>query len=143
MPIVITIWSCLLTDVSSTSGLASRAGPALHSGLIKAGHACHHGLISSAGQSLGLHKLNGSGRILRLTNGVGVLAVAGKVTLGGAQPYSWSSIFLGSLSKGLVRVRSRVRKSGALDRCRSATIGSAPMHVAAEQMADSADTLQA
>jgi hypothetical protein len=89
LPIVHITWSCLLTDVSSTLGLASRAGPALHSDLIEAGHACHYGLISSAGQSLGLHKLNGSGRILQLTNGVGVLAVAGKVTLGGAQPYSW------------------------------------------------------
>ena len=45
-PLYIKIWSCPLTDVSSTLGLASGAGPALHFGLIKAGHACHHGLIS-------------------------------------------------------------------------------------------------
>ncbi len=67
--------------MSSTLGLASRAGPALNFGLIEAGHACHYGLISSAGQSLGLHKLSGSGQILKLTNGVGVMALAGKVTL--------------------------------------------------------------
>ena len=73
--------------MSFTLGLASRAGPALHSGLIEAGHACHYGLISSAGQSLGLHKLNGSGQILQRTNGVVAMAEAGKVTPGGAQPY--------------------------------------------------------
>jgi hypothetical protein len=40
-------------------------------------------------------------------------------------------------------MRSRVRKRAALDLWGSATIGSAPMHVTAEQMANSADTLQA
>ena len=38
------------------------------------------GLVSSANQSLGLHKLNGSGQIL-LANGVVVMVVAGKVNL--------------------------------------------------------------